>query len=40
VYGNIGFLHGLWVFRRFVPQSPIEAAKSRSEPAVELGKVP
>jgi glycosyltransferase involved in cell wall biosynthesis len=38
--GDIGFLHGLWAFRRFVPQSPIEASESRSAPAVELAKLP
>jgi glycosyltransferase involved in cell wall biosynthesis len=38
--GNIGFLHGLWAFRGFVPQTPIEAAMSRSAPAVGLGKMP
>jgi glycosyltransferase involved in cell wall biosynthesis len=38
--GNIGFLHGLWIFRHFLPQSPNELAKAASEPAVELEKVP
>lgn len=38
--GNIGFLHGLWVFRHFVPQSPGEFANGPAEPAVEVGKVP
>jgi glycosyltransferase involved in cell wall biosynthesis len=36
--GNIGFLHGLWVFRHFVPQSPSEPAGTRSVPAIGLGK--
>ena len=39
-YGNIGFLHGLWVFRHFVPQSLSEPAKEHSVPAVELEKMP
>ena len=40
VYGNIGFLRGLWRFRHFVPQSPNELSKAASVPAADLGKMP
>lgn len=40
VYGNIGFLHGLWIFRHFIPQSPGDLAKGSSTSAIGLEKVP
>jgi uncharacterized membrane protein/glycosyltransferase involved in cell wall biosynthesis len=39
-YGDIGFLHGLWAFRHFVPQPAIESAKSLSAPAAVLQEPP
>jgi glycosyltransferase involved in cell wall biosynthesis len=37
---DIGFLHGLWAFRHFVPQSRSEQAPAPAIPAVSLGETP